>query len=69
MGGGIWFGRCIRSKRRDILFGSWSSAYIKLGALSVCECFNMKFGLKMLHVTVCIHLLMCCNLIVSVNQD
>ena len=27
-------------------FGSWSSVYIKLGALSVWDCFNINYLLK-----------------------
>jgi hypothetical protein len=55
-------------------FGSWSNVYIKLGVLSVWDCFNINFPLKSDSNCVCkcleyeVHLLMFI-MTVSVNQE
>jgi len=56
------------AKEEKLRFGSWSSAYIKLGAPSVWDCFNINFDEKVTSA-VDTRANVLYNLIISVNQE
>ena len=63
----------VDASKETLHFRSWISAYVKLGAPSVWDCCNINFLLKS-DMYLCVpvpwlHLLVCYNLIVSVNQE
>ena len=65
VGGGVVFGldRVEDASEETIRFGSWSAAYIKLGAPSVLGCFYVM-SITKCHVTVC----KCCGYTANVLQ-
>ena len=56
------------ASEETLRFGSWSSAYIKLGAPSVCDCFNINLDEKVTSA-VDTRADVLDNLIISVNQE